>query len=33
MDCGSQARIGSSRLSGKVMSKVNNENIVLDRKY
>ena len=30
MDCVIQARMGSSRLPGKVMSKVNNENTVLD---
>ena len=33
MDCVIQARMGSSRLPGKVMSKVNNENTVLDRIY
>ena len=30
MDCVIQARMGSSRLPGKVMSKVNNENTVFD---
>ena len=30
MDCVIQARMGSSRLPGKVMSNVNNENTVLD---
>ena len=30
MDCVIQARMGSSRLPGKVMSKANNENTVLD---
>jgi spore coat polysaccharide biosynthesis protein SpsF (cytidylyltransferase family) len=33
MDCVIQARMRSSRLPSKVMSKVNNENTVLDRKY
>ena len=33
MGCVIQARMGSSRLPGKVMSKADNENTVLDRKY